>query len=73
VRDLATGEEKWLKYGVQRDDQESAATRDVLPGFAFTSGSRDVIISYGGKIHRLQVSTGEASDIPFIAHVSQGL
>ena len=73
VRDLSTGEEKWLKYGVQRDDQESAATRDVLPGYAFTPDSRDVIVSYGGKIHRLQVSTGEASDIPFTAKVSQEL
>ncbi|HTB14370.1 MAG TPA: amidohydrolase family protein [Bryobacteraceae bacterium] len=73
VRDLTTGEEKWLKYGVQRDDQESAATRDVLPGYAFTPDSRDIIVSYGGKIHRVQISTGEASDIPFTAKVSQDL
>ncbi len=73
VRDLTTGEEKWLKYGVQRDDQESAATRDVLPGFAFTPDSKDIIISYGGKIHRVQLATGETSDIPFTAHVSQDL
>jgi Tol biopolymer transport system component len=73
VRDLATGEEKWLKYPVQRDDQESAATRDVLPGYAFTPDSRYVIASYGGKIHRIQVATGEASDIPFTAKVSQDL
>lgn len=73
VRDLASGEEKWLKYPVQRDDQESAATRDVLPGFSFTPDSRDIIVSYGGKIHRVQVSTGEASDIPFTAKVSQDL
>jgi Tol biopolymer transport system component len=73
VRDLATGEEKWLKYGVQRDDQESAATRDVLPGYAFTPDSRDIIVSYGGKIHKVQISTGEASDIPFTAKVSQDL
>ena len=73
VRDLATGEEKWLKYPVQRDDQESAATRDVLPGFAFTPDSKDIIVSYGGKIHRVQISTGEASDIPFTAKVSQEL
>src|SRR5439155_4280063 len=73
VRDLATGEEKWLKYPVRRDDQESAATRDVLPGYAFTPDSRYVIASYGGKIHRIQVATGEASDIPFTAKVSQDL
>lgn len=73
VRDLASGEEKWLKYPVQRDDQESAATRDVLPGFSFTPDSKDIIVSYGGKIHRVQISTGEASDIPFTAKVSQDL
>lgn len=73
VRDLASGEEKWLKYPVQRDDQESAATRDVLPGFAFTPDSQFIIASYGGKIHRVQISTGEATDIPFTAKVSRDL
>jgi Tol biopolymer transport system component len=73
VRDMETGEEKWLKYPVQRDDQESAATRDVLPGYAFTPDSKDIVVSYGGKIHRVQIATGEASDIPFTAKVSQDL
>ncbi len=73
IRDLSTGEEKWLKYPVQRDDQESAATRDVLPGYSFTPDSKDVIVSYGGKIHRVQAATGEATDIPFTAKVSQDL
>jgi Tol biopolymer transport system component len=73
VRDLSTGEEKWLKYPIQRDDQESSASRDVLPGFAFTPDSKDIIVSYGGKIHRVQISTGEAADIPFTAKVSQDL
>jgi len=73
LRDLATGEEKWLRYPVQRDDQESAATRDVLPGYAFTPDSKDVIVSYGGKIHRVQTATGEATDIPFTAKVSADL
>ena len=73
ARDLASGEEKWLKYPVQRDDQESAATRDVLPGYSFTPDSKDIIVSYGGKIHRVQVATGEDSIIPFTAKVSQDL
>ena len=30
-RDLATGEESWLAYPVQRDDQESRAPLDLLP------------------------------------------
>lgn len=73
ARNLETGEERWLKYGVQRDDQESMSSRDVLPGYAFTPDSKDVIVSYGGKIHRIQVSTGEDSVIPFTAKVSQDL
>ena len=31
IRDLRTGDEKWLVYPIQRDDQESAASLDVLP------------------------------------------
>ena len=73
VRDLQTGEERWLKYPVQRDDQESMSSRDVLPGYAFTPDSKDIVVSYGGKIHRLQVSTGEDTVIPFTAKVSQDL
>jgi Tol biopolymer transport system component len=30
VRDLGTGEEPWLKHPIQRDEQESRATRDLL-------------------------------------------
>jgi Tol biopolymer transport system component len=73
VRDLQTGEERWLKYPVQRDDQESMSSRDVLPGYAFTPDSKDIVVSYGGKIHRLQVSTGEDTVVPFTAKVSQDL
>jgi Tol biopolymer transport system component len=32
IRELATGEERWLAYPIQRDDQESIANMDVLPG-----------------------------------------
>lgn len=73
LRDLQTGEERWLKYPVQRDDQESRATRDVLPGYAFTPDGKDVIAFFGGKINRIQVATGESSVVPFTAHVSLDL
>ena len=36
IRDLASGEERWLKLPVQRDEQESRYTRDLIPGYAFT-------------------------------------
>ncbi|MEX2528912.1 MAG: amidohydrolase family protein [Gemmatimonadota bacterium] len=65
LRDLETGEERWLAYPVQNDDQESRATFDVLPGMAFTPDSRHLVASYGGKIWKIPVAGGEASEIPF--------
>ena len=70
IRDLTTGEDRWLKYPIQRDDQESRATRDTLPGYAFTPDGKELVACYGGKIHRIQVATGEDRVIPFHAHVS---
>jgi WD40 repeat protein len=56
IRDLDTGEERWLAYPVQRDDKESTAELDVLPGYAFTPDSRYVVMSYGGKIWRVPLN-----------------
>jgi len=73
IRDLATGEERWLKYPVQRDDQESASSRDVLPGYAFFPGGKEIALSSGGKIHRLDIETGADRVIEFQAKVSRDL
>jgi Tol biopolymer transport system component len=73
IRDLATGGERWLKYPVQRDAQESYAERDFLPGYAFTPDGKEIVLSYGGKIHRVNVESGEARVVAFTAKVSQDL
>jgi Tol biopolymer transport system component len=65
VRDLTTGDERWLAYPVQRDDQEARATLDVLPGYAFTPDSRAVVASYGGQIWRVPLDGTPAARIPF--------
>ncbi len=70
IRNLSSGADNWLKYPIQRDDQESRATRDVLPGYAFTPDSREVVAFFGGKINRIEVATGESRVVPFHAHVS---
>ncbi len=70
VRDLESGEERWLAFPVQRDDQESRAPVDVLPGYAFTPDSRAVIASYGGEIWRVPMDGSEQTRIPFTADVS---
>jgi Tol biopolymer transport system component len=74
IRDLPTGEDRWLKYPVQHDDQESLfPAGDLLPSYAFTPDGQDLILSYGGKIHRLNVASGRDSLIPFNANVSREL
>jgi Tol biopolymer transport system component len=69
IRDLQTDEERWLAFPVQRDDQESRATRDVYPGMAFTPDSRELVATYGGKLWRIPVDGSEPTEIPFQARV----
>jgi Tol biopolymer transport system component len=70
LRNLATGDERWLAYPVQRDDMESRAPLDVLPGYSFTPDSRSIVTSYGGEIWRVPVDSGAAVKIPFEAPVN---
>ncbi|WP_209388376.1 amidohydrolase family protein [Rhodohalobacter sp. SW132] len=66
IRDLETGDERWLAYPIQRDDMESRGTRDVLPTMVFTPDNSAVITTWSGKIWRLPIEEGaEATEIPF--------
>src|SRR5947199_42788 len=73
LRNLASGDEQWLVYPVQRDDQESRFTRDLMPGSSFTPDSKALVVSYGGKIWRVDVPSGQTSPIPVPARVHQDL
>jgi hypothetical protein len=42
-----------------------------MPGYAFTPDGKDVIASWGGKIHRVAIASGEEKEIPFTAKVSR--
>jgi Tol biopolymer transport system component/imidazolonepropionase-like amidohydrolase len=70
IRDLRTGDERWLKYPVTRDDQESRFTRDLLPGYAFLPDGKSIVVSYGGKLHQVDIADGKDRLIPFTAKVS---
>ena len=63
LRHLAAGDERWLAYPVTRDDQESVASSDVLPGMSFTPDSSELVVSYGGRIWRVPILKG-AGPIP---------
>jgi dipeptidyl aminopeptidase/acylaminoacyl peptidase len=73
--DLRTGEDRWLVLDVQRDDHQGggAGDRDVYPSSAFTPDSRALITSYGGKIRRVEIPSGESTVIPFSARIEQQL
>jgi imidazolonepropionase-like amidohydrolase len=73
LRNLDSGDETTLLAHIQRDDQESRFSRDLLPGYAFTPDSRAIIISYGGGFWRVEVPSGRATAIPFTAPVQQRL
>ena len=65
IRNLETGEDRWLAFPVQRDEQESRAARDAYPGMSFTPDSREVAAFWGGKLWRVPVDGGDPIEIPF--------
>ena len=73
LRNLETGDETWLAENVQRDDQESRFTRDLMPGMSFTPDGQALIAAHHGKIWRIEVPSGRQTQIPFTADVDLGL
>lgn len=63
-RDLASGDEEWLAYPVQRDEQESIAPLGVLPAMTFTPDSKYVIASWDGKLHKVAIDGSGSAEIP---------
>ena len=73
IRDLETGDERWLAFPVQRDEQESVASRDAYPGMSFTPDSKEVVATYGGRIWRIPVDGSAPREIPFEVDVKLDL
>lgn len=69
LRNLKTGKERWLAYPVQRDEQESIAPLGVLPAMSFTPDSKNLIVSYGGRIYSISIPFNLVSEIKFTADV----
>lgn len=69
LRDLVSGDEKWLAYPVQHDEQESRSAMGTMPGYSFTPDSKNLVASYGGKFWSIDIQTGQQTAIPFKANV----
>jgi len=74
LRDLHSGEEKWLVYPGQLDAQEAQhASWDLMPGSSFTPDSKFLMTTIEGKIWKVGVPDGKRTLIPFTARVEQPL
>ena len=69
VRNLETGDDRWLIYPVVRDEQESVFSRDLLPTYSFTPDGDALIMSFDGGIRRVSLADGSYTVIPFSAGV----
>ncbi len=65
TKDLASGHERPLFDGLDRDMQETWAIQGVYPAMAWTPDSRAVVVWAGGKILRVERESAKASVIPF--------
>jgi len=65
VKDLATGTERKIQDGLDRDVQETWAVTGVYPNMAWTPDSRSLLFWAGGKIRRVDADGGNAAVIPF--------
>ena len=72
LRDLQTGDDKWLAFPVTHDQVQANSWLDLLPRYAFTPDSRSILITVGGKFQRITLD-GQATPIPFTAHVQLAL
>lgn len=65
IRDVASGAERQVAAGLDRDMQETWAVHGVYPTLAWTPDSASLVYWAGGEIRRLDVASGEVGTIPF--------
>lgn len=72
VRDLHDGTDRQLVWPVQQDRQDYGRPLrgDHLPNYAFTPDGEALLLSYGGRIHRVAVRDGTSRVVPFHAGVT---
>ncbi|MDO8861994.1 amidohydrolase family protein [Haliea sp. E1-2-M8] len=73
IRDLQSGEERWLIVPIERDIQDGNSFNGTLPAYAFTPDASALVIAFAGKIWRVDVPSGEREEIPFQVDVQREL
>ena len=67
VQDVASGAERAVWSGLDRDLQEAWAIHGVYPPMAWTPDGQSIVVWAGGKLHKVDVDSGAALTIPFHA------
>ena len=69
LRDMNTGTERVVMDPIEVEMAEQYGTPRILPGYSWATDSKSIVISQGGKLHRLWTDSGKVENIPFEAHV----
>ncbi len=69
LRDIATGDERWLVPDFQHDSEERNSVMGILPNAAFTPDASALIAFNKGKLWRVGIADGQTTPIPFSADV----
>lgn len=65
VMDLESRQSRIVYHDLERDLQETWAVHGVYPTMAWTPDSKDLVFWAKGKIHRLNLESGKANEVPF--------
>lgn len=65
VKDIASGVERRLASGLDRDVQETWAITGLYPNTAWTPDSRSILFWAGGQLNRVDTDGGNRRTIPF--------
>lgn len=65
MADVASGAERALFDGLDRDMQETWAIHGVYPTMAWTPDSKSLVFWASGKLNRIDVASGRVTPIPF--------
>lgn len=70
IQDLETGEERPVFDALNKDQQEAWAIFGVYTNFNWMPDNENVVIWYGGKIHKININDYSIVEVPFSADVN---
>lgn len=73
LRNLVTGEDRWIAARIDHDAQEGGYYADLTPRFTFAPDDKSIVMGLNGGIARLDIASGKVTPIPFTAAVDQAM